>query len=716
MNDRRLRSSFSRGFLSVFVTLFLLWASMAQGLELSGDHDADRANVISLLIRQSLGMNHFAQKKIDDDLSKAAFDLYIKLLDPQKRFLFKEDVEKLRAHSTKIDDEMNTGVIRLPMIAMGLLNDRTRLVQGMVRDILSEEFDYRQDETLETDPEKYEFTSSEAELRERWRKVLKYQVIHRYLGLVDDETPEGDGKTGDEKEKKTPEELKKTAREKVAKNYEDAFSRMLQEKRSEHFDRYFRAFTKAFDPHTDYMAPMSKEDFDISMRGSLEGIGATLREDEGYIKVESIIPGGPAYRQGQLEPGDIILRVAEKGGDPVDITDMRVRDAVRYIRGKKGSEVRLTVKKTDGRRLLIAIVRDVVSIEDTFAKRAVIKDEKTGKRFGYLKLPHFYRDFEKTKGNGGRNSTDDVRSELKRLEDEQISGLILDLRNNGGGALTDAIQIAGLFIETGPVVQIKDRKGDTRVLSDTSPEIEYGGPVVILVNTFSASASEILAGALQDYGRAFVMGGDHTFGKGTVQMVVNLDNAEVPDFDKYRPFGALKVTIQKFYRISGESTQYRGIIPDIAVPEQKTFKTGEQYLDYALPWDTISPAQYRKWKDLQETKSSLREKSKERILTNEDFQRIEKDNRMASEKREMTNQSLHVDNIRKERDELKAADRDGKKDPKKTDLDKKKSAGRLTEEERTKLWLDEVEKDPQVREAMGVLRDVLTPDGGVSLN
>ncbi|MBS1127162.1 MAG: ctpA-2, partial [Nitrospirae bacterium] len=435
----------------------------------------------------------------------------------------------------------------------------------MVKGILSEDFDFSTKEFIETDAEKLEFCKNDGELRERWRKILTYQVLYQYLDRTEEQAPPaGDAPKPTDKpeDKKQPsdEDLRKSARDKVSKTYDQFFSRISQEKEAEHYERFFSAVTNAFDPHTDYMPPMNKEDFDINMRGSLEGIGATLKEDENYIKVVSIIIGSPAARQGQLQAEDIILKVGEGAGAPVDIIGMRVKDAVRLIRGKKGTEVRLTIRKPDGKILTLPIIRDVIQIEDTFVKGVTLRDEKTGDQFGYIRVPSFYRDFEKTRnGDGGRNSTDDVRTELNNFKSGDIKGLIIDLRNNGGGALADAVRIAGLFIKTGPVVQVKNSNGRISTLADDEPDISYAGPVVILVNRISASASEILAGALQDYSRAVIMGGEHTHGKGTVQTLINLDDyVPFKNMEEYKPLGALKLTVQKFYRISGDSTQYRG--------------------------------------------------------------------------------------------------------------------------------------------------------------
>jgi carboxyl-terminal processing protease len=427
---------------------------------------------------------------------------------------------------------------------------------------------------------------------------------------------------------------------------------MLEETPQDHYDRYLNVISHAFDPHTSYLPPTSKEDFDIQMSGSLEGIGATLREEDGYIKVVRVIPGSAASRQGQLEADDIILKVAEAAGDAVDITDTRIRDAVALIRGKKGTEVRLTVKKPDGRQQVIPILRDVVEIKETFVKGTTVTDEKSGQTFGYIKIPSFYRDYS---GKTDRNCTDDLREELKRQSQENISGLILDLRNNGGGSLSDAVSVTGLFIKTGPVVQIRNGSGKIRVMEDDDPAVEYSGPMIVLVNRFSASASEILAGALQDYGRALIVGDEHTHGKGTVQALLDLDRfVNLRGMEKYMPLGAVKVTIQKFYRISGESTQEKGVTPDVVLPSRLDgLESGEKYLDNALPWDHIASAEYQHWQSSPKNIPELQKRSKFRVEKNEKFQEIIADAESAQKRRQQTQQSLLLTDMLTERDQLR---------------------------------------------------------------
>ena len=701
---------FLRRALPLAALLIFLLQPLLPGRALgAGDNfNYNRARLLSYLLREQLPQHHYSHKPIDDTLSKAAFGLYLKQLDSQKRFLLKDDVKQLDDFADRIDDELKQGRIVLPSFAAELMGRRIADTEKIVKELLAGSFDLKSQETFESDPEKLDFCTDQAQLRERWRQALTYQVLLRYLGLVEDRAAEAKvaGKPVPAADDHIDPELLKQAQKKVAKNYDDFFNRLRQDTLQDYYDRYFSAITRAYDPHTDYMPPMEKEDFDIGMRGSLEGIGATLREEDGYIKVVAIMAGSAAFRQGQLQAEDTILKVAQGKGEPVDITDMRLRDAVSLIRGPKGTEVRLTVRKPDGRALVIPIVRDVVQIEDTFVKGTVIPATKTEPAFGYIKIPSFYRDFRgASHGAKARNVTDDVRHELDQLKQAKISGIVLDLRNDGGGSLADAVETAGLFIKTGPVVQVRSSDGTIQPLDDTDPGIEYSGPLVVLVNEFSASASEILAGMLQDYGRAVIVGGQHTHGKGTVQALIDLDRGlTLRDMDSYKPLGALKITVQKFYRVSGASTQYRGVVPDIILPDRLQYlKTGEKYAEYSLPWDTVAAVNYTRWPHHGLSLDAIRARSRQRTATDPKFIEIAKEAALAKERSEQTRQSLNIDTVRTEMAEAK----------KMADLapmhgEKKKPAPDhvLTAAEKEQQLADNVLDDPYASEALAILGDL----------
>jgi len=660
--------------------------------------DPARAKLLGYLLREGLPRYHYSQQQLDDSISSAAFDLFLEGLDFQKRFLLKADVAVLGAFRNRIDDELRTGQIRLPQVADQLLRERYKVTRKLVDDLLAKDFDLNSKEMYETDPEKLDFAATEQEFRERWRKALTYQVLAVYVDLEQEEKANADNKENPVAPR-TPAQRQLVAREKVQKSYDSLFQRLERISVEDRFYTYLDDIARSYDPHTSYMPPAAKEDFDISMRGSLEGIGATLAEDGGYIKVLRVIPGSAAARQGELEVEDLIIKVAQGADEPVDVTDTRLRDAVSMIRGKKGTEVRLTVKKPDGRIVIIPIIRDVVQIEETFVKSTTIGGGKEP-LVGFIKIPSFYRDFTNTgMFKTGRNATDDVRAEIEALKKQKIEGLVIDLRNDGGGALPDAIEIAGLFLPSGPVVQV--RTGDGSVSShdvDNGAPL-YSGPLVILVNQFSASSSEILAGVLQDYGRAVIIGGAHTHGKGTVQSIIDLDRRGLPfsGLEEYKPLGALKITIQKFYRVSGASTQYRGVIPDIVLPDRLGhLKTGEKNLKHSLPWDTVAPVKFTPWSDPPDL-PRLEAASARRVAANSEFKKISEEEMRAKKRSEETLQALNLAEFRKVRDEMQQDD---------AALDEEAPHGRKGKDE-AQMWVEEVHDDPYVREATNVVDDML---------
>jgi carboxyl-terminal processing protease len=690
---------------SFFITLIFLLPAASVGLA-DEPLNTNRARLLGHILHQQLGSQHYNQNLSDIQLSQTAFDLYLKQLDPQKRFLLQEDVEQLKVHRNQIESAISRGRLDLPLAGREILQERIKQVQTITAAILDEPLDPDVAEVIETDPDKYEFATNLAELKDFWRKNIKFQILSRYISLreidigLDDE---GELLPVDDQ---THAELLTKARENVVKSHNNFLERMLAETEQDHYDRYLDSIARAYDPHTNYLPPTSKEDFDIQMSGSLEGIGATLRDDDGFIRVVRVIPGGAAARQGQLEADDIILKVAEGTAEPVEITNTRLRDAVSLIRGKKGTEVRLTLRKPDGRRLIVPIIRDVVEIEESFVQSTVI-DGINGKRIGYLKIPSFYRDHS---GKTERNSTDDTRTELVRLQQQGVSGLILDLRNNGGGSLTDAVSVSGLFIDDGPVVQVRDGSGTIRSLRDDDKDVAYDGPLIVLVNRFSASASEILAGALQDYGRSLIVGDEHTHGKGTVQAVLDLDRfIRLRGMSQYMPLGAAKVTIQKFYRITGDSTQERGIIPDIILPSRLDgLESGEKYMDNALNWDRIAPANYTPWKNLVDNLETLQQRSRERINHSEEFLNIRQAAQRAAKRRELTTQSLLLDDMLKEHRQLQEEEKNLSTPHAMPSADV--DNGNKSREE---VLIESLKKDPYVQEGKKILADLLTLSAAV---
>ncbi|HBL37216.1 MAG TPA: tail-specific protease, partial [Firmicutes bacterium] len=608
--------------------------------------EPSREQVLTQMVMSSLSAWHYAPPTKTDRWSEQAYDLYLQAIDYNKRFFTQGDLKTLAAYRGKLDDEVRQGTHEFYDRSWEILSNRIREVQSYTESFLVEPFTFATDEYLETDPQKRDYPKDSPALKELWRKIVKAQTLSVYLDLLLE--AEGDP-VGLEAQFKTivqrplEPELEREARAKVGKDLKRIFQRALAEKQEDRYARYLNALASSFDPHTNYFGPKVKEDFDIEMSGTLEGIGATLQEDGDHIKVVSIVPGGPSWRQGKLKAGDLILKVAQGDGEPVDLTNMPVDEAVQYIRGKKGTEVTLTIKKPDGQLEEITIVRDVVVIEETYAKSAVIKTEKNGPKVGYITLPSFYHDFNQP---NGRTSSGDVRKELEKLKKEQVAGVVLDLRNNGGGALDDAVKMAGLFIESGPIVQSKDQKGDITVFRDPDAGIVYDGPLVVMVNSLSASASEIVAAALQDYGRAVIVGSDHTFGKGTVQGMVNLDyflDYLYPRQAAYKPLGSLKLTEEKYYRINGGATQLKGVESDLILPDPYAYlEIGEKYYDYPLPWDQVKALNYQEWTGGKWDLATLRAQSVQRIAANLNFDTVQKNIELVCKQQEESLQPLKL--------------------------------------------------------------------------
>ncbi len=608
--------------------------------------EAQKDKLVGNILKNTLETYHYKKLKINDGLSSMAFDKFLEKIDYSKQFLTRTDVDSLSKYRKQLDDEMVSGNVEISNAAAAILKKRVAQIEGFRDEYFKKPFDFSDDESLEMDPKKREWTKNDKQLKELWRKIFKNSVLGNYLALRDT-AEDKDKKKDDKKAKKKKEEKKLTDKEMLAKahkttseKYDKIFSRLKKQDREDTLESFYNSITEVFDPHTSYLPPKRKEDFDIDISGQLEGIGAVLQEDGSQIKVVKIVPGGAAWRQKELEVEDVIMSVSEGDGEPVSLLDMSVDDAVRYIRGKKGTEVKLSVRKADGSRKIIPIVRDVVQIDASYARSSVIEHPKLKGKVGYIKLPKFYRDF----GDVDRNCTNDVRDELRRLKAEKVDSIILDLRDNGGGALEDARQMSGLFIEKGPIVQVRDHENDVSVLEDTDPTVEWDGPLIVLVNRFSASASEILAGAMQDYGRAVIVGSEQTHGKGTVQVLLSLNQGPLTMFAPQ--MGALKVTIQKFYRVNGESTQFKGIRPDIVMPDVFSYtKSLEQDLENALEYDTISPQAYKKWDKFKTDIPNLKKLSIERTKKNDRLNAMLEYAKVLEKKNKETTTSLKMEKV-----------------------------------------------------------------------
>jgi carboxyl-terminal processing protease len=664
--------------------------------------DLNRAQLLSFIIKQNMENYHFSNKKMNDEFSRKSFQEYIKSQDYSKRFYLASDIKRLDQYMDKFDDELASGSLDLNKVAVQILESRIKRVKGFYRELLKEPFVFTENDFLELDGEKRVYCQNFKELREYWSKILKYHTLMRCLNQM----------KVDKTDQISP-EIEKKARIQVAKNFESLFDRLLAANQNDSDYRYFNSVTSVFDPHSTYLPPTQKENLEMEMSGKLEGIGALLGEEEGYIKVVRIIPGGPSWRQKKLEEGDLILKVAQADEEFIDIIGMRVQDSVKLIRGNKGTTVRLTVKKPDGRIEVIPVIRDVVIIEETFAKSAVLFSTDNDLPIGYIYLPKFYNDFT---DNRGRNSTDDLKNEITKLKEKKVTGIILDLRGNSGGLLMEAITASGLFIKKGPIVQIKSNANEIRILEDEDASIHYDGPLILLTDSSSASAAEIMAAAMQDYQRAIILGSEHSFGKGTVQALIDLNQYMPKNSPDFPELGAIKITIQKFYRISGSSNQFTGITPDIILPDRSDYlEIGEKYLDYSLPWDSIEKVNFNSWEKASWNISELKAKSNERVLQCPYFSRIKDYIKRLILIRDNTQQSLNLKMVLKEQKELEIEadeiDKLIKKIPKikVTATEEKKAASKELEkvaQENQKEWFERINSDMFIKEAMNILQDI----------
>ena len=612
-------------------------------------NEGDQKNTLLLkIVLQGLEQYHFQPRTIDDQFSEQVFTQFLDKLDNSKRFLLAADVEQLRRYRRQIDDQIKADDFAFYNAALGLITRRMAEAATYYEAILSQPFDLTVTENFERDFSKLSYPRTQQELRERWRKLLKYQTITRLARTVERQ------RTAVAKNDTTVAvvplaTLEAQARNEVRKSQQEFFHRLGQLEARDWYAAYLNAIMETYDPHTGYFPPEDKENFDISISGQLEGIGASLSERDGFIKVERIVPGSASWQQGELKEGDVILKVGQGNEDAVDVVDMRLDQAVRLIRGPKGSEVRLTVRKLDGTIVTVPIVRDIVVLEETYAQSALL--EADGRQVGYIKLPKFYADFNR---EGGRSSAEDVKKELIRLKTRGVSGVVLDLRNNGGGSLQDVVEMAGLFIAEGPIVQVKGRTGAPYVMQDRDPQVVYDGPLLIMVNTFSASASEILAAAMQDYGRALVVG-NASFGKGTVQRFFNLDDAVPPAFNAFKPLGAIKLTTQKFYRINGGATQLKGVTPDIILPDNYTFlEVGEREQAFAMPWDEIQGAPFTLYPTYADHFGAVIRRSNGRVGENNYFSRTSENARRLRQLNDQTQVPLQLEAYLAEQERLEA--------------------------------------------------------------
>ncbi|MCO6459822.1 MAG: carboxy terminal-processing peptidase [Saprospiraceae bacterium] len=614
------------------------------------DDPIEKEAVILRSVVNILDRAHFKPKDINDDFSVNVYKSYLDLLDGGKRFFIQSDIDQLKPFETHIDDEILAARFDFFNKSLQIMNTAQTRVKTYYKEILAKPMSFDKKETISYDFDKMAFAKNEKDLYERWEKILKASVLDEIVQVQ--LSQESDSSKVKKEEKKPFETIEKEAREKILKDYDRLFERMDKLRREDRFSDYVNCITEQYDPHTSYFSPSDKEDFDIGMSGRLEGIGARLQSDGEYTKVTEIVVGGPAWKEKNLEAGDVIMKVAQEGQPAIDIRGMRIDDVVSKIRGKKGTKVTLTVRKVSGTVQDITILRDEVLMEESFAKSAIIGQKDVLENIGYIYLPKFYADFD---NNKGRFCFTDVAKEVEKLKKQNVNGIILDLRNNPGGSLNDVVKMVGLFIESGPVVQVKSRDRSPYVMNDDDRSYAYDGPMVVLVNHQSASASEIMAAALQDYKRAVIIGGTSTYGKGTVQRFVDLDRTfSVPS--DLKPLGQLKLTIQKYYRINGGSTQLKGVTPDIVLPDAFNYiKIGERENKTAMEWTKINPAVYSQNVFVINNMDDIKAKANSRVEKNPLFTAIDQNARRIEKQSEQKTYSLDLGTYKKELVEKKEA-------------------------------------------------------------
>ncbi|MBO0343143.1 MAG: carboxy terminal-processing peptidase [Bacteroidota bacterium] len=704
-----------KNFILALLVILVAVASCSFTNKSFGNDDKDK--LLLDLITYVLERGHYEPKEVNDKFSSNVFDDFIDIVDPTKRYFLKSDIREFEKYRFMIDDEIRNTDIEFFNTVYQRLMLRMDEAKEIYKEVLSKPFDYTVDETIEIDYSEQDFASNKNELKERWRKQLKYNTLNVFDNKIDNRISELDQASNEKAEtvlafNQIPSAVDKAATEEeareVTKNTLDEFFDFVDDlERKDWFVQYLNTIVEEFDPHTFYFAPEEKEKFDIGMSGKFEGIGARLQKKPEGAKIVEIISGGPVWRDQSLEVGDEILKVGQKGEEPIDIVGMRLDDAIKLIKGPKGTVVELTVRKVDGTIETVSITRDVVELEESYAKSATI--EAGNQKYGLIDLPKFYVDFE---DYTERNAATDVAKELERLKEAGAEGIILDLRDNGGGSLKTVVEMAGLFIKDGPIVQVRSSGQRKEVHEDKDERIQWDGPLVILVNELSASASEILAAAMQDYKRAVIIGSKQTFGKGTVQNVIPLDG--IVRGNQHGDLGAIKLTTQKFYRINGGSTQLEGVKSDIVVPDRYSYiDLGERDQQNPLGWDKITPADYKAWDGYIDLDEAVKN-SKDRMSKNEQIKLIEENAKWLKEQQDENLISLKYDSyVSKEQEAKKRSERFKSL----KDYDSKLSFGSLQYEtelftqdsvlrEKRNRWHKDLARDIYVEEAVNVLKDL----------
>ena len=678
------------------------------GFALANTSSPEKDKLLIEIMAYVLERGHYDPETIDDSFSENVFMNYLESMDGQHRFYIQADVNNFNQFKTKIDDQIKESKLDFFDYSYKKYIQRQQQIKAFYKPLLDRPFDFSLEEEMNLDYEKMRYAASLSELKNVWLKYFKLSTLGVYADKKEEELKKFE--LDSTYVMLTDVVIEEQARA-ITKENMDLFFEVREDlERKDYFSIYLNAIATQFDPHTYYFAPQEKDRFDASISGKFEGIGARLQKKNQEVRIIEVISGGPVWRDQLLEEEDVIMKVAQENQEPVDITGMRLDDVVKLIKGPKGTTVYLTVKHVDATVEVIPITRDIVELEDAFAKSSIITKEN--KKFGVIHLPKFYVDFN---DYGERNAASDVKKEIEKLKSENVEGIILDIRGNGGGSLQTVVDMTGFFIKDGPVVQVKSTGGKKQVLKDTDPSVSWDGPLVLMVNEFSASASEIIAAALQDYKRAVIIGSKQTFGKGTVQNVVDLN--QIISSNTHGDLGALKITTDKFYRINGGSTQLEGVKSDIVFPGRYSYiETGEQAQDNPLSWDQISPADYQTW-NASGNFDFVVEQSKKRIESNSYMMLIDEQAQWIKSQQDDDMYSLNYENYSKER-KLRIEET-----AKYDQLDEFKSSFTLQApkldipalekdadlKERRIRWEEGLEKDIYLFEAVNVLEDLILP-------
>ncbi len=630
---------------NIFTSLIAFIMCLASCSFVPKDFDtSDKDNLVIQLITYVLDQAHYLDKEINDEFSENVFNKFLENIDPYKRYFYSYDIEEFTEYKYSIDDAFKNPNLDFFELVYARYMQRMSESEKIFNEILSKPFDFSKDEVFESDFEALDYVQSKTELYDRWRKLLKIYVIENYHNEVEDDLKEIESDSTFQVRNK--EIIEKETRESLIETMNQNYRFVAEEmERSDWLSIYINSFVSQYDPNTSYLDPESKDRFDIDMSGNYAGIGARLQKKIDKVEITEVISGGPVWRDNILEKGDAILKVRQDDEEEaVNILTMRLSEAVKLIKGKKGTKVHLTVKKVDGSISEVTVKRDIVQLEETYIKSTIV--EKDNNEYGIINIPKFYIDFD---NQSNRDAAKDLRIEIERLKEQGIKGLVIDLRNNGGGALKTVVDMAGMFIKNGPVVQVKYFDKEKQILSDRDRSILWTGPLVILVNEGSASASEILAAAMQDYQRAIIIGGNQTWGKGTVQNVFPLNRMVRGNTNG--DLGALRYTTQKYYRINGGSVQLEGVKSDINVPYRyKYLDFGEKDSENPLKWDEIDDVDYTIWQSNFDFNEAIT-KSKERMSNNEYLKLIDENAKWIKSVRDDKLINLNYDKFKKRLEE-----------------------------------------------------------------